>query len=189
MNKQQLITRFALRSLSATQLEISHVKLKQSAVLLPLIERNDEVFLLLTKRSAHLRHHPGQISFPGGKHDKEDRDLKMTALRETNEELGIAINHVDIFGELPYHDTITGFRIKPYLGFVHHEFNINANDGEVSEVIEVPIQAFIANPTHFVLPIVRPNVSVNVYFKPTQGHAIWGATAAIIEQVRLLLED
>lgn len=189
MNKQQLITRFSLRTLTDTQLEIKHLPLKQSAVLLAFIERNNELCLLLTKRSQHLRHHPGQISFPGGKHDIEDDSLKTTAIRETQEELGINVDDIDLFGELPFHDTITGFRIKPYLGFVDHRVDIVANDGEVSEVIEVPITSFLKNPSHFVLPIVRPNLTVNVYFKPSHGHAIWGATAAIIEQVRLLLED
>ena len=189
MNRQQLITRFSLRTLTETQLKITHMPLKQSAVLLAFIEREHGLNLLLTKRSIHLRHHPGQISFPGGKHDLDDESLKATAIRETNEELGIDINDIDLFGELPFHDTITGFRIKPYLGFVDHRTNISANVGEVSDVIEVPVASFLQNPAHFVLPIVRPNLTVNVYFKPSEGHAIWGATAAIIEQVRLILED
>ncbi|WP_435273720.1 CoA pyrophosphatase [Psychrobium sp. nBUS_13] len=189
MNRQELIMRFSLRTLTDTQLKITHMPLKESAVLLAFIERNNELCLLLTKRSQHLRHHPGQISFPGGKHDVEDENLKTTAIRETQEELGIEFDDIDLFGELPFHDTITGFRIKPYLGFVDQRANITANVGEVSDVIEVPIKTFLFNPTHFMLPIIRPNLTVNVYFKPSQGHAIWGATAAIIEQVRLLLED
>lgn len=189
MNRQQLITRFNLRVLSHTQLSVKHLRLKRSAVLLPLIERDNEMVLVLTKRSPHLRHHPGQISFPGGKFDQEDGDLRYTAKRETFEELGIGASDIELFGELPYHDTITGFRIKPYIAFVKNDVDFTVNDGEVSEIIEVPVKEFLSNPRHFILPIVRPQIKVDVYFKPCQGHAIWGATAAIIEQFRLLLED
>ncbi|MGB1297252.1 MAG: CoA pyrophosphatase [Psychrobium sp.] len=189
MNRQQLITRFTLRALSHTQLSVNHLRLKESAVLMPLIERDNEMVLLLTKRSPHLRHHPGQISFPGGKFDEDDSDLKYTAMRETYEELGIGDSDIELFGELPHHDTITGFRIKPYIGFVKSSVDFTVNDGEVSEIIEVPVREFLSNPQHFILPIARPQIKVDVYFKPCQGHAIWGATAAIIEQFRLLLED
>lgn len=187
MKKQEVLNRFTMRTLAPTQLEIKHLSLKQSAVLVPLIERNNQIFVILTKRAAHLRHHPGQISFPGGKADSIDRDLEATALRETHEELGIDANQVNIFGELPFHDTITGFRIKPYIGFVQDNVVMNANAGEVSEVIEIPLVDFIKNRHHFMIPVIRPQISVNVYFKPTAGHAIWGATAAILEQLQLSL--
>lgn len=187
MKKQDVLSRFTMRALAPTQLEITHIKLKKSAVLIPLVERNNQIFIILTKRAAHLRHHPGQISFPGGKVDAVDKNLQATALRETHEELGIDASNVNVFGELPYHDTITGFRIKPYIGFVKEDAIMTANIGEVSEIIEIPLVNFLHNEHHFMIPILRPKKSVNVYFKPTSGHAIWGATAAIIEQLQLSL--
>lgn len=189
MNKQDVLCRFSLRQLEDTTLKISHITLKKSAVLIPLVMRRGVVHIILTKRSDHLRHHPGQISFPGGKFDHTDDSLKMTALRETHEELGIDNTDIDLFGELPHHDTITGFTIKPYLGFVNEHTKIVANENEVSEIIEIPLSQFINNQHHFTLAIERPRVNVNVYFKPANGYAIWGATAAIIEQFGRALRD
>jgi len=189
MNKQEVLCRFNLRQLEDTSLKISHIPLKSSAVLIPLIERNNIVHVILTKRSPHLRHHPGQISFPGGKFDSSDKSLRMTALRETQEELGIKTTDIDVFGELPHHDTITGFSIKPYIGFVDKNIKMIANENEVSEIIEIPLSDFINNTSHFSMKIARPKIDVNVYFKPANGYAIWGATAAIIEQFRLALRD
>jgi len=189
MNKEEVLCRFNLRQLEDTTLKISHIPLRSSAVLIPLIERNNIVHVILTKRSPHLRHHPNQISFPGGKFDTTDESLRMTALRETYEELGIATSDIYLFGELPHHDTITGFSIKPYIGFIKNDAKMFANENEVSEIIELPLSRFINNEQHFSMIIQRPPIKVNVYFKPVNGVPIWGATAAILEQFSLTLRD
>lgn len=192
-DKNALLCRFNLRQLENIAIDFTHhlfqKPMKESAVLIPLVIRNDVIHVILTKRCAHLRHHPNQISFPGGKFDTSDKSLRHTALRETNEELAIESKYINVIGELPLHYTMTGFSIKPYIAFIDSHVEMKANVDEVSEIIEVPIVEFINNKTHFSLPIKRESVTMNVYFKPVNGHVIWGATAAMLEQFRLHLLD
>ncbi len=189
MNINTMHTRFNLRSLKNIELNIANKTLKKSAVLVPLIIRNDNLHIILTKRCDHLRHHPGQISFPGGKFDKEDLTLLHTALRETQEELNIDLKYINVIGDFPVHHTASGFSIKPFIAVVNESTNMIANSDEVSEIIELPLAQFINNEHHFYMPISRQNIKMDVYFKPTNDYLIWGATASIIEQLRLLLTD
>ena len=188
MTKDQLLSSFNLKQirLQDNRLNLSH-KLIPSAVLIPLVERNGSVYVLLTQRSAHLRHHPSQISFPGGKRDRGDSSLQATALRETNEELGINPKQVSIFGQLPQHHTITGFNVTPFIGFVDSNYQPRINKGEVERLFELPLRDVLINSDHFNLGITRDERQHQVYFKPTQGWPIWGITAAILEQLRHLL--
>ena len=158
-----------------------------SAVLIPLVERQGCVYVLLTQRSAQLRHHPSQISFPGGKVEQYDPDLQATALRETNEELGITPDQINIFGQLPAHHTITGFTVTPFIGFVDSNYQPRINTGEVAKLFELPLRDVLINGDHFNLDITRDARPPHVSFKPTQGWPIWGITAAILEQLRWLL--
>ena len=197
INKTALLSKFYLRQLENVELTTSNdlVKsitkkaMKQSAVLIPLIIRNDVIHIILTKRCAHLRHHPNQISFPGGKLDTSDNSLRHTALRETYEELAIESKYINVIGELPLHHTMTGFSIKPFIAFVDNKITMKANSNEVSEIIEVPIIDLMNNKDHFSLSIKRSSINMNVYFKPVNGHVIWGATAAMLEQFTLSLLD
>lgn len=187
MTKDQLITRFMLSNFE----QVEHppfqlARIIPSAVLILLVERDEQINIVLTKRSSHLRHHPNQISFPGGKVDKTDTSLKSTALRENFEELGIAHEQVEVFGQLPNLQTITGFDIKPFIGFIPPNTEYMPNPNEVSDVIELPLAHVLSSRHHFTLEIPRHDKSHTVYFKPTGGWPIWGATAAIIEQLRLV---
>ena len=95
----------------------------EAAVLIPIVERNDGLKVILTKRSNNLKQHPGQISFPGGKSEKTDKSLVATALRETKEEIGINDKNVEILGQLSQHVTITGFKITPFIGRIRMGFS------------------------------------------------------------------
>lgn len=187
MTRDQLITRFLLSNFSRLGSDFSSLApFKSSAVLIPLVVRNDQINIILTKRTSHLRHHPSQISFPGGKMDHDDSSLMYTALRENYEELGIGQNQVSIFGNLPNLQTITGFDIKPFIGFIDPNVKFNPNPQEVADVIELPLSKVLKSDAHFSLSVPRKNSYHSVYFKPTEGWPIWGATAAIIEQLRLV---
>lgn len=205
LDKNALYCRFNLRQLKditahfsnhltkqsiKTSITTSHkTPITKSAVLIPLIIRNGVIHVILTKRSAHLRHHPNQLSFPGGKFDADDKSLRHTALRETHEELAIEHKNINVIGELPLHYTMTGFSIKPYVAFVDSHIKITANTNEVSEIIEVPMIELINNNNHFSMPIKYASIDINVYFKPINGHVVWGATAAMLEQFTLSLTD
>lgn len=187
MTRDQLITRFQLSNFSRVSSDFSSLApFTSSAVLIPLVVRNDQINIILTKRTSHLRHHPNQISFPGGKADIDDSSLMYTALRENYEELGIGETQVDIFGNLPNLQTITGFDIKPFIGFIDSSARFCPNPHEVADIIELPLAQVLESEAHFTLRVPRKNSSHLVYFKPTGGWPIWGATAAIIEQLRLV---
>jgi len=188
MNKSQLMMAFQLGNFRPIDYFFPTIaKLTASAVLVPLVVRDGEIYLILTKRTSHLRHHPDQIAFPGGKVDATDINLLATALRENHEELGIREQQVTIFGSLPNLHTVTGFDIKPYIGFIDSDALFTPNPQEVSAVIELPLTQVLQNPAHFTLDVPRKDRVHTVYFKPTGGWPIWGVTAAIIEQLRLVI--
>jgi len=187
MTKDQLITKFQLSNVRPIDHAFaSFSRLIPCAVLIPLVVRDNQINIILTKRTSHLRHHPGQISFPGGKVDHADTSLQYTALRENFEELGIDQAKVKIFGSLPKLQTITGFDIKPFIAFIDSNAMFTPNPGEVSDVIELPLAQVLDSQAHFTLNVPRQKTTHIVYFKPTGGWPIWGATAAIIEQLRLV---
>ena len=113
--------------------------LRPAGVLAPIVEKDGQLQLLLTKRSSALKHHPGQIAFPGGKQDEGDADVVAAALREAWEEIGLPRDSVDVLGTLPSHETVTGFTVTPVIGFVRDAFEIIPEPGEVEEVFAVPL--------------------------------------------------
>jgi len=152
--------------------EIPH----SAAVLVPIINRPHNPTLLFTQRSQQLRHHPGQVAFPGGKRDQTDRSLYETALRETYEEVGIPPHLIQKVGELPTVNSRAGHSVKPFLALVQPGFPLNPNSDEVAEVFEVPLKYFFA-PNHYVsLPFDQRQV----HFIPYGRHLIWGMTATIL---------
>ena len=154
--------------------------LRPSAVLVPLIWRQDGYRVILTKRASHLKHHPGQIAFPGGEVEATDRDCVDTARREANEEIGLTDAHLTILGEMPFHETVTAFRISPVVGIVNAEFQPQSDPGEVEEVFEVPL-SYLGTPAHYMVEgRFWAGHRRNYYVVPYGPYYIWGATARIL---------
>lgn len=155
--------------------------LMPAAVLVPLVERPEGYTVLLTQRTAHLEHHAGQISFPGGRAEEEDEGPVGTALREAEEEIGLHHRHVvEIAGFLDLYQTVTGFLITPVVGFVTPPFNLTLDPFEVAEAFEVPLE-FILNPQHHERhSMLYKGQQRSYYVIPFENRFIWGATAAML---------
>jgi len=155
----------------------------RAAVLLPVVLRSEPT-LLLTQRTGHLANHSGQIAFPGGKMDPTDADLVATALRETEEEVGLAPAFVQVLGTLPIYTTGSAFIITPVVALVQPGFTLAPNEGEVADVFEVPL-AFLLDPAnHRRHSLVAEGVRRDWFSMPYQDAAaeryIWGATAGML---------
>jgi 8-oxo-dGTP pyrophosphatase MutT (NUDIX family) len=179
------------KSLDArTPLHLDEPSLARAAVLLPLYDSNGEPHVLFTVRSELVEHHKGQISFPGGAHDPGDGNLAHTAIRETFEEIGVAMEHVEIMGQLDEMITVSNFLVRPFVGritqpgpypFAHSEI-------EVAEILEVPL-AHLRNEANVIVePRVYQGREIMAYSYRFRHHLIWGATARILKQFLDLLE-
>lgn len=181
MQLQQLLSRFILRPLPQRSL-FPITGLRQSAVLVPLLYDTDELKLLFTRRALTLAHHPGQISFPGGMLEPGEA-AASAALRETEEEIGISANRIRLLGALPAHNTLTGFQIQPYLGLIQAGQPYRLSTAEVSEVFAVPLSFFLPAQHRLQLMVPLRGKTRQIHFMPYQDKLIWGATAAIIQQL------
>ena len=136
--------------------------------------------MVLTKRSSRLKHHPGQIAFPGGKVDAGDADVTAAALREAEEEIALPRHLVQVLGHLPTHETVTGFIVTPVLGWIRDDFDAIPEAGEVDEVFSVPL-AHVTDPARFVVQSRRWRGQWRRYYTVPYGpYYIWGATARIL---------
>lgn len=155
-----------------------------AAVLIPLIERENGIHILFTKRSESLTHHPGQISFPGGRIDPRDKDETAAALREMEEEIGHATHKVEIIGSLPHYFTGTGFQIRPFLGHLSPPFAFKANQEEVAEIFEVPLEVLLRKELYQLEHLEWKGIMRSYYSLNWQDYRIWGATAGILMMLR-----
>jgi 8-oxo-dGTP pyrophosphatase MutT (NUDIX family) len=154
--------------------------LRPAAVLVAALEGRSGAEMLLTERASTLKHHPGQVAFPGGKHDLDDPSLVATALREAHEEVGLPPDAVEVLGLLPPHETVTGFLVTPVLAWVPAAFRPVAEPGEVAEVFTVPL-AHLADPARYVVRSRRWRGQERRFFAVPYGpHYIWGATARML---------
>lgn len=155
-------------------------KLRPAAVLIPFVQGPDGLRIILTKRSSALRHHPGQIAFPGGKIDAQDKDASAAALREAEEEIGLPRSNVELLAELPAHETVTGFSVTPILGLVRDAFLPKPEAGEVEEVFFTPYSC-LSDPSDFVVQSRLWQGKLRRYYTIPYGpYYIWGATARIL---------
>ena len=165
------------------------VRVTEAAVMVPLVPRTSGVQVLLTQRTAHLADHAGQISFPGGRVEPEDVTREETALRETEEEIGLPRDRVTILGRLPGYEIPTGFRITPVVGWAEPPFELELDAFEVAAAFEVPLAHFL-DTTRFVSREYRFRGRHRHYMAiPYEGRYIWGATAGMLYTLARILSN
>lgn len=155
-------------------------ELRSAAVLIPVVSRADQLSVLFTRRTAHLTDHAGQISFPGGRAEPDDPSLHHTALREAQEEIGLAPERVEILGGLNEYVTVTGYRVTPVVGLVRTPFELKPDDFEVAEVFEVPVAVLIDPRNHVRNHVIQADRNRHYYAVPYRDYYIWGATAGML---------
>ncbi|HEY1058056.1 MAG TPA: CoA pyrophosphatase [Limnobacter sp.] len=160
-----------------------------AAVLVPIVLREHGLQVLLTQRTAHLNDHAGQISFPGGRSEPEDGHPVETALRETEEEVGLHRQHIEVLGTMPVYQTATNFLVTPVVALVQPEFDLTLDSFEVAEVFEVPLD-FLMNPANHQTRSLQTPMGPRTFYAmpypaPEGGreYFIWGATAAMIRNL------
>jgi len=160
----------------------------RAAVLVPIV-LHPQPSILLTLRAAHLSRHPGQVSFPGGRIDPEDASPEAAALRETEEEIGLAADAVEVIGRLPTHVTGTGYRVTPVLGLLWPPVAPKPNPREVAEVFELPFAALTGPPGPYEEEAVFRGRLRRYWVVPHERHRIWGATAAMLVALGRLIRE
>jgi 8-oxo-dGTP pyrophosphatase MutT (NUDIX family) len=159
--------------------------------LIALVQREHGLTVLFTRRTTHLSQHAGQISFPGGGSEPQDKDPIETALRETREEIGLGSDRVDVIGQLPPYHTVTGYRVIPVVGVVTDMPSLTPDENEVEEIFEVPLQFLMNGAVHQRRTILIPGDESRefqrshrtFYAMPYQNYFIWGATAGMLRNL------
>jgi len=189
MNKEEFLYRFNLLQHGDSCHNYQHNSpLKSAAVLIALVNDTDEMNIsglqvLLTKRASHLKHHPSQISFPGGKVEPTDKNLIHTALREAQEEIGLSPEAVTIIGQLPNYEVISGYQVTPIVAIIDSPQSYQKDANEVDEIFQVPLQHFLQPENHRSITSYRNGDHHNVHFYPYKHYNIWGATAAMLKDL------
>ena len=165
------------------------VPLRPAAVLIPLYVREKALWTLFTKRTDLVEHHKGQISFPGGGKDAGDANLWETAVRETEEEIGVPRKGVRLLGALPRLVTVTEFEVAPFVGAIPYPVAFAPRPGEVESIIEVPL-AYLLDPMVVEeRPVKWKGTDVMTLVYHYKGHAIWGATARILADLLAVMRE
>ena len=175
-------------NLDAKMQELKGKPVRDAAVLVPIVDHDTGPTVLLTKRTDHLSKHPGQISFPGGKLDPDDRDAVAAALRETHEEVGLPASRIQVAGRLDGYRTGTGFEIVPVVGLVRPGFTLQLQENEVAAAFEVPLEFFLDRANHTKESAFWQGAVRHYYVMPYEGWRIWGATAAMLVNLCDVLE-
>jgi 8-oxo-dGTP pyrophosphatase MutT (NUDIX family) len=159
---------------------VKPTELVPAAVLVPIVERQGGLTILLTQRTDHLSAHAGQISFPGGRMEDIDASVEDAALRETEEEVGLRRQHIELVGQLDLYVTRTGFEVTPVVGIVTPPFAIKPDPFEVAEVFEVPLSFIIDPKNHQKQSRLYKGIERKFYVLPYEDRYIWGATAGML---------
>ena len=161
-----------------------------AAVLVPLIkDLQGNWQVLFTRRADHLKHHPGQISFPGGRFEKSDINLCQTAIRETEEEIGIPASNIQLIGRLPQEKTVSQYIMTPYVGIVDSDYCTKIDHNEVAEIFTVPLN-FLKDPINLQQEsLIFNGIERHFYVIQYQSYRIWGATAQILVNFFQCLQD
>jgi len=154
-------------------------KIRAASVLVPVVTREHGLTVLLTRRTAHLHDHAGQISLPGGRAE-ENESPEDTALRETTEEIGLHSRHVEVLGSLTDYVTVTGYRVTPVVGLVSPPFELKPDTFEVAEIFEVPLTVILDPANHQRNRVLTQGVERQYYAMPYGPYYIWGATAGML---------
>ena len=162
-------------------------ELTPAAVLVPLVVRDSGITVLLTQRTAHLRDHAGQISFPGGRCEDSDTSVEHTALREAQEEVGLDPAQVEVLGLLPEYRTGSGFSIMPVVALVRPPLNLKLDDFEVAEAFEAPLPFLLDPANRRRHSIEHQGIQREYWAMPWEGYYIWGATAGMLVSLQLFL--
>jgi len=175
------------RRLKFVENELATVK--QSSILLLLFPEGDHLYTCLTKRPRTMKYHPGQISFPGGKVEKEDLSAEMTALREAREEVGLDQTGIEILGKLSdLYVEVSKFSIQPFLAWVDQKPDFVVDFGEVEELILFPVSDFVRNEVISETEMETVSGSLQVKYYPFNGEIVWGATAMILSELIEILK-
>ena len=159
-------------------------RITPAAVLIPIVERPSGLTVLLTQRTAGLRSHAGQICFPGGKTEPQDLTAEDTALRESEEEIGLPREHVEIVGRLGKRTTGTGYHVTPVVGLVRPSIQLVLDPSEVESIFEVPL-AYVLDPdNHKIETRLMKGLEREFYVMPYNDHYIWGLTARLLVALR-----
>lgn len=164
-------------------------RLRDASVLVAVVDRGASPGLILTKRSSRLKHHPGQVAFPGGKVEESDPDVSAAALREAHEEIGLPSSDVRVLGTLPPHETVTGFTVTPVISLISPGFVPVPEANEVAEVFEVPL-SHVLDRANYRIEYRRWRGERRYYFTVPWGpYYIWGATARMLRALADRMDD
>jgi 8-oxo-dGTP pyrophosphatase MutT (NUDIX family) len=191
MNRDNFLQRFQLNPTVGYHPEsvmvLAHIRteeLRKAAIVVGLVEREDGLHVIFTKRAAHLKHHPGQISFPGGKHELSDPSIQFTALRELHEEVGIRSDQVKIVGQLPALSTLSKFSITPIVALVNPDYKPIIDENEVASIFEIPATYVLDQAKLHSHMVNLKKIKHRIFAIPFQKHLIWGVTAQIIQSLQ-----
>ena len=162
---------------------------REAAVLVPLYVRDKELFTLFTERTDEVEHHKGQISFPGGGKEAQDATLWHTAVRESEEEIGVPRESVQLLGALPRLVTVTDFEVHPFVGAIPYPMTFTPHEREVKAIIEIPVPYLLDPQVVEERPVKWKGKEILTLVYHYRGHAIWGATARILADFLTVLTD
>jgi 8-oxo-dGTP pyrophosphatase MutT (NUDIX family) len=161
--------------------------LRGAAVLVPVIDRPDGLSVLFTRRTEHLKNHPGQIAFPGGRAELTDTGPASTALREAEEEIALDPATVEVLEPLSDYTTVSGYRVTPVVGLVQPPRELRSDPNEVAEIFEVPLAHLLDPANHQQNTLLANGLERRYYAIPYKLHYIWGATAGMLMNLYLRL--